>query len=92
MSRPGSASAAAADIMCQYVKKISQNFNLFLLQNLRKGKRKSLNLVRRTKKQEEGSKVTNNYVGIDNSVLLQTAQVGLINPNAAGDSASETCV
>ena len=36
-------------------------------------------------KQEEGSKVTNNYVGIDNSVLLQTAQVGLINPNATGD-------
>ena len=36
-------------------------------------------------KQEEGSKVTNNYVGIDNSVLLQTAQVGLVNPNAAGE-------
>ena len=36
-------------------------------------------------KQEEGSKVTNNYVGIENSVLLQTAQVGLINPNATGD-------
>ena len=36
-------------------------------------------------KQKEASKVTNNYVGIDNSVLLQTAQVGLINPNGTGD-------
>ena len=36
-------------------------------------------------KQEEASKVTNNYVGIDKLVLLQMAQVGLINPNAAGD-------
>ena len=56
VSRPGSASAAATDIMCEYVKKISQNFNLFLLQNPRKGERKSLNLVRPMKNRKKGVK------------------------------------
>ena len=63
-------------------------FQYFFRQNLRKGEKKkpeSDEEPESDEKQEEESKVTNNYVGIHNSVLLQTAQVGLLDPNAAGE-------
>ena len=81
VSRPGSASAAAAGIICEENKPKFKSFSAAKSLKRRDEKPESSTSLEK----QQGSKVTNNYVGIDNAFLLQVAQVGLVNRNAAGE-------
>ena len=80
VSRPGSASAAAADVICEENKPIFNSFSA-----VKSLKRREKPESSTSDEKQQGSKVTNNYVGTDNAFLLQAAQVGLVNRNAAGE-------